>query len=174
MKSRPDLVFGASTGLVCGDGFVGSKYRRARYVSAVSKGVCDRFHFRFAKAFARHLHLAVGIDQEKSRDTGQVVGIRNLKTGLVNQNRERDAKLPCEIARRTGVVLRNAKETHVPAAILFEDPFEKGEGELADRTGNFEEREHNRAALQGRTKREFLAANRFQQKTGCSLPRNGF
>ena len=53
----------------------------------------------------------------------------------------------CEIAGRTRVVLRNGDETEVTAAMLLEDPFEKRQGELADRAGDFEECEYDGAAL---------------------------
>lgn len=147
MRSGPDLVFGSSAGLVCGDRFVSSKHRRARDVSAVGKSVRDRLHFRLAEAFACNLHLAVWINQKRGGNTGQAVGIRNRVTRFVNQNWKRDSKFICEIARRADVVLRNGDETDVAAAMLLEDPFEKRKGELADRAGDFEEREYDGAAL---------------------------
>ena len=155
-----------------GDRFVAAEDRRAGDVAAVGERIGNGFDFGFAEADAGDLDFAVGGDQKKRGDAGEAVGVGNGITGGVEQDRESDAEFVGEIAGGAGVVLGNAEEGDIGAAVGFENAFEKRESEFADWAGDFEEGQHDRAVFECSGERKLFAIERFQGKAGCEVTGN--
>src|SRR5256885_7842588 len=139
---------------------------------ATRERVRDFLDFGLVKSHHRNLNLAVRFNQKNGWNHAKAIGVRNRIACAVDKNREGHANLAREIARSAGVILGNADERDICAAITFKKPFEKWESEFANRTGNLEERKHNRTALQRGTQGKFFAFGRFQRETRCCVPRN--
>ena len=155
-----------------GDGFVAAEDRGAGDVAAVGERIGNGFDFSFAEADAGDLDFAVGGDQKKSGNGGQAVSVGDGIAGGVEQDRESDAEFVGKIAGGAGVVLGNGEEGDLGAAVGFENAFQERESEFADRAGDFEEGQHDRAAFECSGERKFFAIERLQREAGCEATRN--
>src|SRR5207244_11693904 len=96
-RSGPDLVFRASAGFVCGNGFIRAKDRNARYVATIGERVCNGLNFRFAETNTRNPNRAVLIDQKKRGDRGYPISVRYRVARRVDEDRKADAEVTREV-----------------------------------------------------------------------------
>src|SRR5207248_8180351 len=97
---------------------------------ATRERVRDFLDFGLVKSHHRNLNLAVRFNQKNGGNHAKAIGVRNRIACAVDKNGEGHAKLAREIARSTGVILRNANERNIRSAVTFKKPFEKWESEF--------------------------------------------
>ena len=98
-RSGPDLVFGASTGLIGGNGIPRQEKRSLCEFAALGKIIRDGFHVFLHKAHRADNHRAVRIHKNECGNVGQAVGIRDdiALAFFVEQYGKRDAVLSIEV-----------------------------------------------------------------------------
>jgi len=86
---------------------------------------------------------------------------------LVDERGKSYAAFLIEFLGAARIVLRYAQERNVVAAIAFEQALKKRKSELANRAGNFEESQNNRASFQKCVSEYSLPSRAFNEKPGA-------
>src|ERR1700746_1504777 len=148
LRPGPDLVLGTSSRFVGGDDFVRAKQGDESDLAALGQFVGDGLQILLVKTGGADLHLVAGLNQKNRRDSGQPISIGDwISVGIQNQ-RERDALFGGEALCCARVVLRDTEDGYTAGAVILVEAFQKGESELANGTGNFEESCDDGASLE--------------------------
>ena len=148
-RSRPDLVFGASTGAVGRNGVRWQEERSLREFAPFCKLRGDRFNVSF----------------DKTHGTDKDGAVRQQ----VEENGKSDAVFLDEICRFLSPVLTDSNDCDVRRLVALIETLKKWKRELANRASDFEEGEKDGTFLKCRAERKFFTVQGFERKVGRSV-----
>lgn len=103
----------------------------------------DSFQIFLIKTHTCDFYGTIPVDQETGRHIGQTVSVGSGVAFSIQRNWKGDTVLVGEFLGSASVVLGYTEKCDDFAAIPFVQPFQKRKGELANGTGNLEERHEN-------------------------------